>query len=83
MAKNTSFSLGAHHEAFIEAQIRSGRYHNASEVVRTALRQLEDHETELRALREALDEGERSGEPTEFDFESFRAGKRAQEPGSR
>lgn len=81
--KNTSFSLGAHHDAFIEAQIRTGRYQSASDVVRTALRLLEDRETELRALRDALEVGERSGEPTEFDFASFRARKRAEEPATR
>ncbi|GAB2454546.1 type II toxin-antitoxin system ParD family antitoxin [Nocardia tengchongensis] len=84
MAKNTSVSLGAHHDAFIEAQVKSGRYQSASEVVRTALRLLEDRETELRTLRDALEDGERSGEPTEFDFDSFLARKRAgRESGTR
>jgi antitoxin ParD1/3/4 len=45
-----SFALGTHFEAFIDAQVKDGRYNNASEVVRDALRLLEDEET-LRALR--------------------------------
>ena len=46
----SSYSLGSHLEGFIQAQIESGRYGNASEVVRAALRMLEEHE-EGRALR--------------------------------
>jgi antitoxin ParD1/3/4 len=44
---------------------------------------LEDRETQLRALREALIDGERSGPSTPFDFDAFLARKRAGEAGSR
>jgi len=47
-------------------------------VVRSALRLLEDRETQLRALREALDAGENSGTSTPFDFDSFLDRKRAE-----
>jgi antitoxin ParD1/3/4 len=76
MSKNTSISLGPDLSAFIDAQVQSGRYGSASEVVRAGLRLLEEHEAKLRALRAALDEGERSGEPTEFDFDAFVERKR-------
>jgi antitoxin ParD1/3/4 len=69
--------------AFIDDEVASGRYRSASDVVRAALRLLEDRETQLRALREALIEGERSGPSTPFDFDAFLARKRAGEPGSR
>jgi antitoxin ParD1/3/4 len=83
VGKNTSFSLDEHYSAFIDDEVASGRYRSASDVVRAALRLLEDRETQLRALREALIEGERSGPSTPFDFDAFLARKRAGEPGGR
>ena len=78
MRKNTSFSLGDHFSSFIEGQIQQGRYSNASDVVRAGLRLLEDQEAKLRLLRQALDEGEASGDPVELDFEAFIADMRGQ-----
>jgi antitoxin ParD1/3/4 len=83
VGKNTSFSLDDHHSAFIEGEVASGRYRSASDVVRTALRLLEDRETRLRALRQAVIAGERSGESTPFDFDGFVARKRAEVPRDR
>ena len=80
MGKNTSFSLDEHYSAFIDEEVASGRYRSASDVVRTALRLLEDRETRLLALRRALITGERSGESTPFDFDEFVARKRAEDP---
>jgi len=37
-------ALGTHYEEFVKKQLDSGRYNNASEVVRAGLRLLEDHE---------------------------------------
>ena len=37
-------ALGNHYEEFVKKQVESGRYNNASEVVRAGLRLLEDHE---------------------------------------
>ena len=42
----TSIALSTHFETFIREQIESGRYNNASEVVRAGLRLLEDTEFE-------------------------------------
>jgi len=39
-----SYALGTHFEAFIEAQVKSGRYASASEVLRAGLRMLDDRE---------------------------------------
>ncbi|MEA2899367.1 MAG: antitoxin ParD1/3/4 [Bradyrhizobium sp.] len=76
MAKNTSFSLGEHFSTFIEDQVAQGRYDNASDVMRAALRLLEEQEAKLSALRAALVEGENSGPSTSFDFDRFIARKR-------
>ena len=53
----TSLSLGEHWEVFIRNEVSSGRYGSASEVVRSALRVLEERKTKLEALRAHLAEG--------------------------
>ena len=77
MSRNTSMYLGDHFASFIDAQVQSGRYCSASDVVRAGLRMLEEHETHVKALQDTLIEGERSGTPQAFDFEAFKARKRA------
>jgi antitoxin ParD1/3/4 len=80
MPKNTSFSLGDHFTSFVETQVGLGRYSSASDVVRAALRLLEEREASLEALRAALIEGEQSGPSTPFDFEAFITRKRESHP---
>jgi antitoxin ParD1/3/4 len=50
---------------FVLTKVESGRYENASEVVRAALRALEreeqQYELKLAGLRAAIDEGDASG----------------------
>ena len=52
-------------DRFVLAKVESGRYENASEVVRAALRTFEReeqrYEVKLAALRMAIDEGDASG----------------------
>jgi antitoxin ParD1/3/4 len=52
-------------DSFVLTKVKSGRYENASEVVRAALRTLEREEQQdearLAALRAAIDEGDASG----------------------
>ncbi len=61
----TSVALSTHFERFIQQQIKSGRYNNASEVVRAGLRLLEDqHGRDLlqqEELRAAVAAGLASG----------------------
>jgi antitoxin ParD1/3/4 len=52
-----SYTLGEHFEGFVQKQLASGRYNNASEVLRDALRLMEDRERELAALDAMLAEG--------------------------
>jgi antitoxin ParD1/3/4 len=62
----TSLSLGGHWEEFFKEEIKSGRYSTASEVVRDALRELEDRGKRLEALRAHLAEG--AGQAARQDF---------------
>ncbi len=71
MAKNTSVSLGDHFADFIDAQVATGRFSSASDVVRAGLRLLEEREAKLAALRQALIEGEESGPSRPIDRKDF------------
>ncbi len=67
MGKNTSISLGNHFENFIETTVSKGRFSNASEVVRAGLRLLEEEESRIITLRNAIREGIESGRAVDFD----------------
>ncbi|BCH59300.1 antitoxin [Agrobacterium vitis] len=62
----TSLTLGPHWEGFIKQQINSGRYASASEVVRDALRELEEREEKLKILRHQIDTGWQQADRGEF-----------------
>jgi antitoxin ParD1/3/4 len=67
MSKNTSITLGSYFDQFIQNLLKEGRYKNASEVVRAGLRLLEEEEQKIIALRQAIDEGVKSGLAEDFD----------------
>ena len=67
MSKNTSVLLGDRYEKFINNEISKGKYSSASEVIRTALRLLEDEENLKATLQKALVVGEKSGFINDFD----------------
>ncbi len=71
MARTVTVSLGPHYEEFIQANIAGGRYNNASEVIRAALRRLEEDEARLAAFCAAIDEGDASPDVVNFDEEAF------------
>ncbi|MBI1255151.1 MAG: type II toxin-antitoxin system ParD family antitoxin [Hyphomonas sp.] len=78
----TSLSLGPHWESFVKQEIASGRYASTSEVVRAALRELEERGNRLRTLRDHLAEGAaqaRKGEFAQFTVDDVvdRARKRS------
>ena len=72
MSKNTSFILGEHFDTFVASQIRAGRYANATDVIRSGLRLLEEHEQKFEALRNALIEGEESGVAGPLDIRKIK-----------
>lgn len=53
-----SIVVGDRFETFINAQVASGRFNNASEVVRAGLRLLEDEEAHLQELRALIAEAD-------------------------
>lgn len=71
MSKTTSVNLGNHFNDFIQSQLETGRYGSASEVLRAALRLLEQQENHIEQVRQALIIGEKSGEPKSFNVEKF------------
>lgn len=79
----TSVALSTHFEHFIREQVESGRFNNASEVVRAGLRLLEDQQQQaslkLDALRAAIATGMSSGPgiPADEVFERLDAKYRA------
>lgn len=81
--KNTSISLGTYFDQFVSSQVSAGRYKNVSEVIRAALRLLEDEESKSIALKAAIQKGIDSGIAHDFDpekhLQELKAGKRNNE----
>jgi antitoxin ParD1/3/4 len=79
MNKNTSVSLGHYFDQFVQSSIKEGRFKNVSEVIRAGLRLLEEEESKVIALKNAIQEGVDSGLAQDFDakkhLESLKAKK--------
>ena len=73
MPRTITFQPSDELSAFIEAQIHTGAYASQSEVVRAGLRLLQEQmaASKLQQLRQLLDDGENSGEPTTWDVDAF------------
>jgi antitoxin ParD1/3/4 len=69
MSKNTSISLGNYFDQFVTNQVEAGRFKNVSEVIRAGLRLLENEESKIIALRNAIQQGIDSGIAHDFDPE--------------
>ena len=62
MSRTTSITIGEQLDEFVVKLVQSGRYGSTSEVVRSALRLLERQESQIQALKNAIEAGEQSGE---------------------
>ena len=69
MRQNTSVYLGSYFDNFVKTNISEGRYSNASEVVRSGLRLLEEEENKVKALKKLIQEGIDSGIAEDFNPE--------------
>lgn len=72
VVKNTSIALGGHFDGFINLLLQSGRYSSTSEVVRAGLRLLEEREQKIGLLRQALIDGENSGDAGVLDIKDIK-----------
>lgn len=71
--KNTSISLGNYFDQFVGSQVSVGRYKNVSEVIRAGLRLLENEESKVVALKNAIQQGLDSPRIENFDFDEHLA----------
>jgi antitoxin ParD1/3/4 len=73
-------SLSPQLEAMVKAKVASGLYTSASEVVREALRLMEQQDQlrslKLQQLRHDIQEGLSSGQPTSWNAEEIKQGGR-------
>jgi antitoxin ParD1/3/4 len=80
MGRNTSVSLGDHFEDFVDSEVSTGRFKNASEVIRAGLRLLEEEESKIIALKKAVENGIESGLARNFSakrhLEKLKSAKR-------
>ena len=80
MGRNTSISLGDHFEDFVDSEVSMGRFKNASEVIRAGLRLLEEEESKIIVLKNAIEKGIESGSVRNFNagkyLEKLKAAKR-------
>ena len=71
MVRNTSISLGSYFDDFIRRELASGRYKNASEVVRAGLRLPEEEENRCISFKESINEGVKSDIDKDFDADEY------------
>lgn len=74
-----SFTLGDHFDKFVDTQLQTGRFNNASEVIRAGLRLLEEQaeERQLRVeeIRRSIEESRADGKtvPADKVFDALEA----------
>ncbi len=73
-----TITLTDQQNAWIAGQIDAGHYTNDSEAIRDLLRREQERAFEIESIRQALIEGEQSGEPERFDFTAFKQRKAPQ-----
>lgn len=67
-----TITLTEQQDNWIKAQINAGHYTNDSEYIRDLIRREQERSAEIEAIRNALIDGEASGEPRRFDAAAFK-----------
>lgn len=73
MARTITIDTGDELRSFIDESVKSGNYKTTSEVVREGLRLLQEKQAEskLKILQDLIQEGEDSGEASEWSMQDF------------
>ena len=72
-----TITLTDQQDNWVKAQISAGHYTNDSEYIRDLIRREQERSAEIESIRNALIEGEASGEPQRFDAAAFKKRMRA------
>jgi antitoxin ParD1/3/4 len=67
-----TITLTDQQDGWIKAQIAAGHYTNDSEAIRDLIRREQAQAQQIEAIRNALIEGEASGEPQPFEAAGFK-----------
>ncbi|KQW31495.1 antitoxin [Rhizobium sp. Root274] len=73
MNKPVQVTIAEPYDRFIDAQVESGQFNSAQEVVEAGLQLLKEEQARVEWLRNALIEGENSGPSVPFDPEDLMA----------
>lgn len=73
MARTMTVDLGSELRDYVESLVNAGDYRSNSEVLRESLRLLREKQasSKLALLRRLIDEGEKSGEPVDWNADDF------------
>ena len=74
MARTITFQPSSNMSEFIEAMVKSGDFNNQSEVIRAALRLLQEQNaaSKLNQLRNLIDEGDKSEDEASFSMDELK-----------
>ncbi len=71
MNKPVQVTIAEPYDSFVEAQLESGAFKSAEDVVEAGLKLLKEEQARIEWLRNALIEGEKSGPSVPFDPEDL------------
>ncbi len=67
-----TITLTAQQDSWVKAQIDAGHFTTDSECIRDLIRREQERSSEIEAIRNALKDGEASGEPRRLNAKAFK-----------